>query len=175
MKILKAPSLFNSIGEITTVLLDENFTTIIDTEDLPKIVNYRWYPFHTKWGVYAAAMYKENGKRRQHLMHRLITGAPKDLQIDHEDHNGLNNRKKNLRICTNKQNGENRKSANKNSKNGIRGVHFWNSTGIPYWKVQVASAGVFHTKVFPHTDEGLKQAIEYSSALRQRLFTHSIN
>jgi hypothetical protein len=37
-------------------------------------------------------------------MHRLIMKFPTKLVIDHIDHNGLNNQKSNLRICTHRQN-----------------------------------------------------------------------
>ena len=41
-------------------------------------------------------------------MHRLIMDEPKGLIVDHRDHNGLNNRRSNLRLCTNAQNQYNR-------------------------------------------------------------------
>lgn len=37
-------------------------------------------------------------------MHRLLVGAPDDRLVDHRDGNGLNNRRSNLRVCTDGQN-----------------------------------------------------------------------
>jgi len=58
-------------------------------------------------------------------MHRDILGMdiadPK--QVDHRDNNGLNNQKKNLRICTKSINLRNRKPYGKTSKH--KGV-YWN-------------------------------------------------
>ena len=58
-------------------------------------------------------------------MHRLITNAPKGLMVDHINHNGLDNRRKNLRLCTVSQNNRNRRPItrpNKGSK--YKGVTF---------------------------------------------------
>jgi hypothetical protein len=44
------------------------------------------------------------------LMHRVIMKPPLGMDIDHKDHNGLNNQKFNLRICTRKQNARNKRS-----------------------------------------------------------------
>ena len=55
-------------------------------------------------------------------MHREIMNTPTHLQIDHINGNTLDNRKENLRICTNQQNGFNKKNPLKNNKLGIKGV-----------------------------------------------------
>jgi len=58
-------------------------------------------------------------------MYRQIMNAPDHLVVDHIDHNGLNNRKENLRICTFAENCRNiRPSRHKSSK--FKGVH-WHS------------------------------------------------
>jgi hypothetical protein len=40
-------------------------------------------------------------------MHRFLLNAPAGVLVDHRDCNGLNNRKANLRLCTNKENTRN--------------------------------------------------------------------
>ena len=47
---------------------------------------------------------------------------PKGLVVDHINHDSLDNRKENLRICTIAQNNMNRPGPQKNCKSGVRGV-----------------------------------------------------
>lgn len=54
-------------------------------------------------------------------MHRVILNAPEGVKVDHRNRNGLDNRRDNLRLCTNSQNQHNR-GTNKNSKTGYKGV-----------------------------------------------------
>ncbi len=73
---------------------------IVDAADYDKLAKYKWQTFQYANNSYAIT--QKNGKHI--LMHRLITGAPKGLVVDHIDHNGLNNTRKNLRVCTAEQN-----------------------------------------------------------------------
>ena len=87
------------------------YDCLIDKDDYPKIKNYRWI---LNCGGYA--------KNNNIFMHRIILEVKdKDKMIDHINHNILDNRKVNLRICTNQQNQMNKKSngycySNKNKK-----------------------------------------------------------
>jgi hypothetical protein len=69
---------------------------IVDAEDYPRLSRFTWFAEGRPGSFYAVR--KENGKSIK--MHRQITNAPDNLVVDHIDHNGLNNRKKNLRLCT---------------------------------------------------------------------------
>lgn len=54
------------------------------------------------------------------LLHRFIMDAPEKMVVDHIDHNPLNNRRDNLRVCTNSENSRNR--ALTNFESGCNGV-----------------------------------------------------
>ena len=67
-------------------------------------------------------------------MHRQILNAPADLCCDHKNHNGLDNRKANLRLCTVAQNNYNKRPLpNKTSK--YKGV-FWCSEAKK-WRAEI--------------------------------------
>lgn len=74
-------------------------------------------------------------------MHRLILGASKGQQGDHQNGNGLDNRRINLRLCTNSQNQMNRKKSSRYSSK-YKGVT-WNSHARK-WQAQIKRQGVMH-------------------------------
>ena len=91
---------------------------IVDPEDYYRLAQFIWYATSVCNKFYAARMCR--GKRV--LMHRRIMGAQPHLVVDHIDHNGLNNCKSNLRLCTQAQNNRNVVSRKGISK--YKGVHF---------------------------------------------------
>ena len=74
---------------------------LIDNEDFNKVNKYKWFECNR----YAVA---EPKYRKRIWMHRLIMNCPKGMEVDHIDGDGRDNRKKNLRIVSHKQNSQNR-------------------------------------------------------------------
>jgi hypothetical protein len=103
------------------VPLSKGLLSLIDKEDFDKIKNYGWYARFDRVGKTYYAVTRTHGTNI--IMHRLILNAPNSLVIDHTDHNGLNNRKSNIRICTQSQNCMNKK-VQSNNTSGYRGVSF---------------------------------------------------
>lgn len=64
-------------------------------------------------------------------LHRYITKAPDGIQVDHINGDRLDNRSKNLRVCTNKQNNRNKGP----QKGKYKGVH-WSKTS-KRWVAQI--------------------------------------
>jgi hypothetical protein len=73
---------------------------IVDADDYYQLSKFRWSAIPGGKTFYAAGSH--GGKRIQ--MHRMIMDAPGHLVVDHIDHNGLNNCRSNLRLCTAAQN-----------------------------------------------------------------------
>lgn len=71
-------------------------------------------------------------------LHRFLTNCPKNMVVDHINHNGLDNRKENLRICTPSENSLN-KIVLKTSKSRITGVTWCNT--MKKWKVSLERFG----------------------------------
>lgn len=87
----------------------------LDAPDLPLVSDRRWY--HAAVG-YAAS---DSRVRGRHYMHRLLTGAPTELQVDHANGNPLDNRRGNLRVIRGGKNQQNMRTR-KMREGGFKGV-----------------------------------------------------
>lgn len=84
---------------------------IVDTEDLPKCLEYKWHIRKGRNTNYAIATVSQTEKIH---LHRLILAYTGSLDIDHINRNGLDNRKNNLRIVSHSTNLAN------NGKTGVK-------------------------------------------------------
>lgn len=89
-------------------------TTLIDSEDFDKVKNF-------KWGLDSKGYSKGKVYRKIIKLHRLIMNTPKGMCTDHINHNIMDNRKENLRICTQGENQHNKKKP-KDNTSGYKGV-----------------------------------------------------
>ena len=90
---------------IVLVPLTQGYFAIVDRatyERIPELKNC-WCATKLKSGIRARRSI--NGK--DVLMHRLIMDPPVGMVVDHINHDTLDNRESNLRICTRQQNGWN--------------------------------------------------------------------
>lgn len=99
--------------------------TEVDDGDYDLVMQHRWHvmehapaaPGRRSHGPYVVSVKYHGGRkgRRETIwMHQLITGWPR---VDHQDGNGLNNQRYNLRPATKSQNGANaRKNLGKSSR-----------------------------------------------------------
>ncbi len=96
---------------------------IIDSKNIDKIKDYCWSVSceYNKVRCYTR-LFGSDKRKKNTFLHRLIMNPPDNMVVDHINHNQLDNREINLRVCTQKQNKENLRGCLKNSKSGIRGV-----------------------------------------------------
>lgn len=117
------------------IKLTQNKYAIVDDNDYDYLSQFKWYASKTKNTFYAmrnSSMIK--GKRKKILMHREIMQPIDGFIIDHINHNGLDNRKSNLRFCTKQQNNCNILRRKKFTSK-YRGVH-WASYANK-WRAQI--------------------------------------
>ena len=108
------------------VPLTRGFVAVVDDADAELVAGYSWYVTISRKEPnvqrYAKAHIPGSGRRGSKvLMHRLIMAAPIGMEVDHIDHDGLNNRRGNLRLATKSQNGANARRRSDNAS-GFRGV-----------------------------------------------------
>jgi hypothetical protein len=69
-------------------------SAIIDEEDFERVSAFKWCMISTGYG----------NNKTAGLMHRFILSAPKGMVVDHINGDKIDNRKANLRICTQSEN-----------------------------------------------------------------------
>lgn len=83
---------------------------IIDAEDLDLVIRFQWQTLHIKGAATSYAMtYDPSGEPKRPLMHRMIMEPAQGVLIDHINGNGLDNRRRNLRMASVAQNAWNTK------------------------------------------------------------------
>lgn len=80
--------------------------TLIDDSDFELVNKYKWY---LSSSGYAVTYRKLKSGWRPININYLIMGEPKGFDTDHINHNKLDNRRKNLRICSHSENMRNMK------------------------------------------------------------------
>jgi len=111
------------------IQLTQGQIALIDDEDFELVRRYRWYALYNKNtdSFYALANVPNQGRTLSWCdvirMHSLIIETPQGLKTDHKNHNTLDNRRENLRICNDSQSAYNRKMRSDNLT-GYKGVTF---------------------------------------------------
>jgi hypothetical protein len=141
LELLREPADCRPIvdGEIARVPLTQGKVAIIDAGDADLVSQHIWAAARAKRDrYYAQASLAGNGVI---AMHRLLIEPPDDMLVDHIDGDGLNNRRANLRPCTNSQNLQNLSSLRSNNQSGWMGVGYRADRGR--WRAYVKSGGKF--------------------------------
>lgn len=109
-------------GDVAFVQLTKGYEAIIDVADVALVSGRNWQASVEPNGqVYAICTVKQNGRKKTVRMHRLIAGASGELDVDHRDVNGLNNRRANLREASRSSNKANSRLSKRNTS-GLKGV-----------------------------------------------------
>ena len=110
------------------------YDVLIDDEDYPLfLVGASWNALGTR-GPYFACIVK--GYHKPVYLHRLLAHAPDGMQVDHINMDTLDNRKANLRICTQAENRRNLKKQNGNFTSKYKGVKKAHTPG-DHWEANI--------------------------------------
>ena len=133
------------------VKLTQGLMTIIDVEDLELVSQYKWCAHRDGNTHYAVSRQRIHGSpRRQQTikLHRVLLNPPAGMYVDHINGNGLCNIRANLRLCTNVENGRNRrKQAGTSSE--FKGVSKLSKGQPPKpWLASIKFDKKIHTRCF---------------------------
>ena len=92
-----------------TIELSRGAVTMVDDVDFEMLSADKWHLWQTKARPtrYATRKDWDGKKNNTRWMHRVILDAPKGMEVDHIDGDGLNNQRSNLRLCSRSQNARN--------------------------------------------------------------------
>ena len=140
-----------------SIPLSQGLFALVSDEDYEFLSQWKWYAARTstKGHIYARRVDHRN-KNKVIFMHRVITNAPSGMVVDHINHNTLDNRRENLRVCTSYENFQNvapdkaRQMFGKTSK-GYRGVRLFEGK---WWRAQIhVNNKAVHLGTFPTAEE----------------------
>lgn len=123
------------------ILLSKGKIALVDDDDFEKLKAFKWFYNSHGYAIRSKFIGVKEGKQKQTIisMHRMIMGTPDGMDTDHINHDKLDNRKENLRICTTSEN-----SCNKHQNvgvSGFRGVR----KHYKKWQAQIWSNGKFYS------------------------------
>lgn len=141
-----------------TIPLTGGLVAWVDEADYATLIRFRWRAHrggHTHYAI------RSVGKKAV-LMHRqLLNAAPRE-EIDHRDLDGLNNRRSNLRVCSNRQNHQNQRPRS-DRKTAFKGVSAY-SQRPGLWRARICLHGKrLHLGCF---DSAEAAALAYDNAAR---------
>lgn len=117
------------------IKLTMGLAALVDDCDYDYLNKFKWCAHRSGGNIYAERWIK--GENRHIKMHREILGPPDGMDIDHANHNTLDNRRCNIRICTRSQNIANtehvkkllRKTSRYRGVSKVANYNKWKATG----------------------------------------------
>jgi len=143
--------IYDTYAEI--ILYDKNLKekarAVIDLDDVERCEPYKW--------TLRTDGYVATKKKYRHIkLHRFIANTPKGLHTDHLNKDRLDNRKSNLKVCTQQENNKN-KGIYETNKSGHRGVEIREQKTKTSYMVNLRFEGVNH---YLGSFDTLEQAIQ---------------
>ena len=139
--------------QMKEIPLSKGHVAIVDDDDYEKICSHRWYALERRGGT--VAMRTQHAPRKTIYMARQIVNAPAGMYVDHANHDTLDNRRANLRICTNAQNISNG-TPQRGRSSRYKGVSFSKSAHKWHAYIRCSPASREHLGYFENEDNAAR-------------------
>ena len=144
----------------------------VDNDDYEKFGHLTFYMNDTGYAIHGE---KINRKMKHSRLHRLITNAPKGVEVDHINGHTLDNRKSNLRLSTRSKQMQNTKMYDNNTS-GLKGVCWHKQREKWYARIsfnkKTISLGLFNS--FENAAEAYRKALHHGEFARPDSFEKMI-
>ncbi len=141
--------------------------TIVDDEDYDWLSQWKWYISRT--GYAHRNETGLDGKQKTIRMHRQIIDASFGEVVDHINHNKLDNRKSNLRICNDRENQQN-SVVRPTNKLGVKGVCLYSNRDYPIYTRFISQIQVNGKKFRLGYFENIREAVDAYNQAAIRYF-----
>lgn len=149
------------------IKLTQNKTALVSDQDFDYLTKFRWYTVRRSKTYYARTNIQcLGGKRTAIYMHQLILDCisgyndESNLEPDHEDRNGLNNQRYNLRMVTHRMNMHNKQAYGESKYRGVS----WHKPSNK-WRSGVKTKG--KNKHLGYFDNEISAAKAYDKAAKE--------
>ena len=143
--------------------LSQGKVAIVDAADYEWLNQWKWTAAIGKHTTYAYRAEQKDKCRKVYHMHRLIMQVSAPLHVDHINHNGIDNRRQNLRVATGSENSRNQR-AHRDSTSKYLGVFWDKARGM--WRSEIA-IGDNKRKFLGRFTSEIEAARAYDTAARE--------
>lgn len=137
------------------LVLPRGYVLLVDDQDWDFVQQHKWHAVPARKTHYAQTIIDQ----WPHSLHAMLLKPAPGLVVDHKNHNGLDNRRDNLRTCTQSQNKANITKF-KNNTSGYKGVS-WNKRRRKWYAAITVNYRTQHLGVY---DDPWEAAQAYNRA-----------
>jgi dCMP deaminase len=149
-------------NKICEIPLSQDKISIIDYDLYTLINSYKWCAYESGYTNYAITRNKNNNKTKNVVMHRFILDYLgfniNNMDVDHINCNGLDNRISNLRIVSRSLNNANHSKLASHNKSGYTGVS-WNKQQNKWHSIIQVNKKQIHLGFF---EDKIEAALAYN-------------